>query len=564
MAHLRRRAPLALVPLLILAACSSPTGGDDDDPAGGDRACDPEIDEALTAWESAGFHGSVAILEAGEPVCRAGYGVADRSTGEPVTADTVFSIGSVSKALTAALVLDLVDRGRLALDDTAGDVVPGLTGPAAGAAVEQLLLHTSGLTGQHGADHQPLDRDAAVAAISGLGQAFPPGSDFGYSNAGYTLLALMVEERSGTTYRQAMADRMLTGAGLDGAGFWDGEPAARGPRAVGELEGGPTDQMGGFAGPHWALAGNGDLAMTTGDLAAWTDALFTGEILSEAATATVATPGFDHGDGTGESPGWVVVGPERFGEPVLAAAGGGGDVGHDVVVAWLPDSERVVALASSTPEVTAEDLLEAIGPAWVADDPLPRPDVPSAALAPEEAAELAGTYVLDTGGSFEVTAGDGHLDVAAVGSDAVAALLPVPDDVSDDEVAGHEAGVRDVLAGETDEGREETALLEEDLGRLTDVELEGTVVADGELRTYVTVSGEEGTWLLWYALDEHGGIAAAEGPTDPPHRALVPDGSGGFRPDDPTGGDDDVALRFDDATLTITGAGGSTTARGPS
>lgn len=119
MAHLRRRAPLALVPLLILAACTSPTSGDDD--------------------------------------------IADRSTGEPVTADTVFSIGSVSRAFTAALVLDLVDRDRLALDERAGDVVPGLTGPAAGATVGQLLPHTSGLTGQHGADHRPLDHDEPPA-----------------------------------------------------------------------------------------------------------------------------------------------------------------------------------------------------------------------------------------------------------------------------------------------------------------------------------------------------------------------------------------------------------------
>ena len=566
-------AVLMLVPLLAVTACSSPTGRGDAGDGDGDgdgsshagvRSCDGALDDALSAWEDAGFDGSVAVTSGRAPVCVGGYGRADAATGRPDTADTVFSIGSVSKAFTAALVLDLVERGRLSLDETAGDVVPDLSGPAATVTVRQLLLHTSGLTGAHGADHEPLDHDGAVSSISRLALAFPPGSDFGYSNAGYTLLALIIEERSGTTYRRAMADVMLDPAGLDSAGFWDGEPAARGPRAVGEVEGGPTDEMGGFEGPHWALDGNGDLAMTMGDLATWTRALFAGDLVGEASVDLIASPGFDHGDGTGESPGWVVVDAARYGEPLLVTAGGGGDVGHDVVVAWLPISERVIALASNTSDVTAEQLLQAIGPAWVAGDPLPRPDAPSAELDPTRAAEVAGTYVLGTGGSFEVSAGDAHLDVAAVGADAVTALLPLPDGVSDDEVAAHEAGVVALLAGATDEGRDERAVLEEDLGEVQGVELAGTVFADGELRTYVTVRGRDGSWLLWYAVDDHGAIAAAEGPTDPPHVVVLPDDSGIFRPDDPAGLGPDVALRFDGPTLTVTGPGTSTTARSTS
>ena len=88
----------------------------------------------------------------------------------------MFAIGSVTKAFTAAAVLDLVAAGELALDDRAGDLVPGLRGPAADATVEQLLLHTSGLTGSHGEDHEPLDaRTRRVPPSARLEQAFPPG-----------------------------------------------------------------------------------------------------------------------------------------------------------------------------------------------------------------------------------------------------------------------------------------------------------------------------------------------------------------------------------------------------
>src|SRR5690606_33472981 len=155
---------------------------------------------------------------------------------------TVFAIGSVSKAFTAAAVFGLVDGGELALGDRAGDLVPGLGGPAAEATVEQLLLHTGGLTGSHGEDHVPLGREEAVTALSELERAFAPGTDFGYSNSGYTLLALIVEEVSGRSYRDHMSEEVLRLPGREEpvGGFWDGEPAPSGPRATGYVDGEPA------------------------------------------------------------------------------------------------------------------------------------------------------------------------------------------------------------------------------------------------------------------------------------------------------------------------------------
>lgn len=526
--------------------------------------CDPGLDRAFRAWADAGFSGSVAVTAGGEPVCLTAYGLADRDADRPNTVDTVFAIGSVSKGFTAAAVFDLVDAGHLTLSDRAGDLVPGLTGPAAGVTVEQLLLHTSGLTGSHGQDHEPLSHDGAVAAIGRLGLAFEPGSDFLYSNAGYTLLALVVEATSGRPYRDQLAAEILPlPGGVVAGGFWDGEPAAPGPRAVGYPDEGPTDQMGDFAGPHWALAGNGDLAMTMGELAAWTHALFTGGIVRSRAVDLLDRLRFDQGDGTAEVPGWVAFDASAYGEPVLMAAGGGGDVGHDTVVVWLPESERAVTIASNTPNVAAGELLRAVGPALVAGEPLPPPDV-AGDVDPADVAAIAGTYRLATGGSFEVAAGEGRrLAIAARGADAVAALFPPPDTAALGDVAAHERAVAALLAGETPAGREERAALESELGPIGRVELAGTVLEDAELHTYVTVeaAGAAGDPLLaWYALDESGGVGAAELDVEPP--TLLVGSAGGerrFRPDDPTGAGPDVTVAFADGRLTVTGPGGATT-----
>ncbi len=493
---------------LLLSSCV-----DDNDPPGAnasgttttapvpdDPNCPAELAGPLHAWGEAGFSGVVVISSGGTFDCR--YATTAADTG----IDTIFNIGSVSKAFTAAAVLDLVDAGTIALHDQAGTLVAGLDGPVADATVEHLLLHTSGLLGTHAADDDPITRDEAVAAISGLELAFPPGTDYLYSNAGYTLLALIVEATSGTTHHAYLREHVLTSGGD-------------------------------FTTQHWAVAGNGDLAMTVPELATWAHDLFTGDLGPQ-----IRDLAFDHGDGTTEVPGWVAFDADRFGAPFLGTAGGGGDNLDNAAVVYFPDTDRVVALTSDTDDLRAEDLLRAIGPALATGDPIPRPDQPAADVDPEVLEAVAGTY----DGGYTVTADDDGLLIAATTPDAVADLFPRPDGAHD-----HETAVLALLHGETAPGREELELLEDDLGAIEAVDLLGTIVGDGELRTYVTLTTADGERLAWYALDDEGGIAGAELTDEPPTQRFVPVAGDRFVPDDPTGSGSDVVVTFDDDTDAI-------------
>jgi hypothetical protein len=234
---------------------------------------------------------------------------------------------------------------------------------------------------------------------------------------------------------------------------------------------------------------------------------------------------------------------------------------------WIPDRRQAVAIASNTPDLTAEQLLDAVGPALLAGDPLPPPDRMGDVEA-ADAAAVAGTYELPTGGAFEVAAADDRrLAVSARGAGAVAALLPVPEEeASADDVRRHEDAVLALLAGETGPGREERAAVEAALGPVDDLTLAGTVVDDGELRTYVSVTSGSSAALVWYSLDDEGGVAAAELATDPPVVRLGSagdggDGGDGYRPDDPTGPGPDVTVTFADGVMTVSGPDGDTTAR---
>ncbi|MCD0443391.1 beta-lactamase family protein [Glycomyces sp. A-F 0318] len=556
-----RRISIITAALLLTAACS---GGEPDEAADtAEPACDPALTTGLSHWADAGFSGSLALGGAEGLSCLAAFGTADAE--EPNTPETVFAIGSVSKAFTAAAVYDLVDAGALDLGDRAGSLVPELGGPAAEATVEQLLLHTSGLTGSHGEDHAPLDRDEAIAALSALETAFEPGTDYLYSNAGYTILALIVDEqareRSGSSYRDYLAEEILTAPGGERlGGFWDGEPAAPGPRAVGRTEAGPAASVGDFAGPHWAMSGNGDLAMTPADLATWTSLLFAGEIIAPGAVEELRGTAFDHGDGSTEIPGWVALDAEAFGTPVVMSAGGGGDTGHEAVVAWLPDTGAVLTVASNTDGVAAGELLEAIGPALAAGEPVPAPEG-GAEADPEELRAAEGVYRLDSGGTFTVTAGDGALSVAADGADAAAALFSSGDYTAED-VAAHEDAVLSLLEGGTDLGDEERAAAEDTVGPITSVALAGTAVEESELRTYVRIEGEDGSVLAWYALDGQGGLAGVWLGAEPPVFTLVPTGGeGAYRQEDLSGAGAGLRVTFAGDLMSVDGPAGAAEAR---
>lgn len=549
----RKLAILAAAALLLPAACTEDDNGPPPRPT---SACPRELDAAFSAWAGAGFSGSVAVATGERFDCLAAYGSADDATATANRPETVFDIGSVTKAFTAAAIYHLVDDGRLALDDRAGALLPALRGPVREATVRQLLLHTSGLNGTHASDSEPLGPEAAIAAIGELELVGKPGERYLYSNAGYTLLALIVDKVSGTSYRDYMVSRILPlpGGGRAG-GFWSGQPAAPGPRAVGYLEGGGTGARGDFAGPYWAFEGNGGLAMTMKDLATWTHALFTGKVVSAGSTAAIAKPGRDLGKGRGEAPGWVAFDASRFGQPFLATAGGGGDIGHNAVVVWLPEQRRTIAMASNKPKVSAERLLEAIGPALAKGEPLPTPSAPAGG---GDLAAAAGTYKLGTGGSFQVAVRDDHLAVTPTGTDAVAALFPPPAGVSTEDLRRHENQVRELLSGSTREGRKEREALESDIGPLDSVSVVGTTTAEGELRTYVTITTRGRPILGWYALNEAGGIEGAEVPTKPLALDLLPSGGGSYHPDGPAAVP--VTVAFAGRRMTVTGPAGAVTA----
>jgi CubicO group peptidase (beta-lactamase class C family) len=142
-------------------------------------------------------------------------GVLSTRTGFPVTASSLFQIGSITKVWTATLVMMLVDEGRLSLDTRVAEVIPEFALADADAAatvtIRHLLTHTSGIDGDlfvdTGRGDDCLERYLGV--LSSAEQSHPLGATWSYCNAGYSLLGRVVEVLSGTTWDAALRARLI-------------------------------------------------------------------------------------------------------------------------------------------------------------------------------------------------------------------------------------------------------------------------------------------------------------------------------------------------------------------
>ncbi len=181
--------------------------------------------------------GSLAVTRHGRLVYARGFGYADVERGEPVQPDSLFRIASVSKPITAAAVLQLVDRGKLRLDDRVWSILsaaPGWAGPGYAdphlgeITVRQVLQHRGGWDRE--ASEDPMFRTREIATQLGiqppaasrdivrymLGRPldFEPGARYAYSNYGYCVLGRVIEQVTGTDYESYVRTELLAPLGI--------------------------------------------------------------------------------------------------------------------------------------------------------------------------------------------------------------------------------------------------------------------------------------------------------------------------------------------------------------
>ncbi|HSH26848.1 MAG TPA: serine hydrolase domain-containing protein, partial [Wenzhouxiangella sp.] len=383
------------------------------------------LDALLSGLESQGFSGAIAAGFGDGPELVKAYGLADRASGQAYRTDTVQSMGSITKPVTAAAVLLLDGQGNLSLDDTLADHFDQVPADKRDITLHQLLTHSAGFPGAIGPDDEPIDADDFLERALATELTFAPGSDYGYSNVGYSLLGILIEQLTGQGYESFVAERLLKPLGMNATGYvlpdWEEDQRALGYRD-GVLWGEVFGRGWRPEGPGWHLRANGGLHTTVEDMRLWVNLLGGNSVLNADAVARWTRAYVDE-EGDGDlfyAYGWAVS-DSPMGR-LIAHNGGNGIFSADFL--WFPDHNFYLYIQGNTATVAAADLRPWLVAALV-DPAFPLPPALPAMSGSATAQRLAGDWS-GAAGRLSLTADGQWLIAEVAGPQLLRALSHVP------------------------------------------------------------------------------------------------------------------------------------------
>lgn len=307
-----------------------------------------KIDELLkTNYDYGQFNGSVLVAENGKVIYKKGFGMANIEWEIPNSTDTKFRIGSVTKQFTAALIMQLVEEGKIKLDGKITDYLPDYRKDTGGKiTVHQLLNHTSGIPSYTGLpgffaneSRNPYSVKDFVKKFAGGDLEFEPGTKFSYNNSGYFLLGAIIEQVTGKPYAQVLRERILDPLDMKDTGYDLHSPLIK-KRAWGYQKS-PEGYMNAAYLDMSLPYAAGSMYSTVEDLYQWDQALYENKIISAESKKLMFTPGLsDYGYGfvIREQP----IG--KTGQKVKIIAHGGGINGFNSLFTRVVDQKHLIVL----------------------------------------------------------------------------------------------------------------------------------------------------------------------------------------------------------------------------
>jgi D-alanyl-D-alanine carboxypeptidase len=226
---------------------------------------------------------ALAIVKQDQVTKHEAYGVANLELKTPARKETVFEIGSITKQFTAALILLLVQDGKLSLDAKISGYFDNAPESWKDITIRHLLTHTSGIktyTGLPGFEvTKKLDAHKFVAAIGAQPLESKPGDAYKYCNSGYNLAGYIVEKATGKSYWEVLRTRILEPLDMRLTGSRDLKPIIENRADGYEIENGRLVNRDSDLTDVFAA---GAITSTVGDLVKWNAALDSSKFLSQA------------------------------------------------------------------------------------------------------------------------------------------------------------------------------------------------------------------------------------------------------------------------------------------
>ncbi len=238
-----------------------------------------QLNETITnAVSGTNFNGTVEISR----VTTDGYDVLFKDAvgiNGGYDADTLYDIGSVSKLYTTVAIMQLQEAGKLDYDDKITLYFDSVPADKQDVKIKNLLTHTSGIYAEENDDHN-VSKEDELTRILNSPQQFVPGDNYLYSNAGYTLLAAIIEEASGFSYELYLTKYIFEPLNLENTGFPSTEELKKHEAVSGILNGEEYGLVTNFD-FGWYSKGYTDILTTVEDLTYFLQALINGSVINE-------------------------------------------------------------------------------------------------------------------------------------------------------------------------------------------------------------------------------------------------------------------------------------------
>jgi CubicO group peptidase (beta-lactamase class C family) len=387
---------------------------------GSSRAADSTarvVDHVFDAWRGTDGPGcALGVSRNGRVVYEHGYGMANLETGTPIRPSSIFHVASVSKQFTAMAVMLLARDGKLSVDDNIRKYVPEIPDYGAPITIRHLLTHTSGLRDQwelielsRGRFEENRITEADVMDIVPRQKTlnFTPGSQYSYSNTGFTLLAVIVKRVTGQSLREFAEERIFRPLGMANTHFHDDYTMLVPGRTSAYKWRSSAWHV---SIPNFDTYGATSLFTTVGDLLKW-EANFDNPVVGDRALLDqMQTPArLTNGDTTTYGFGLVIY--KYRGARVVGH--GGADAGYRSGVSRFPEHALAVAVLCNASTATPWTLADGVADAYIGGDlgPVEAENMPQTVPLPiATLRSRAGVYVQPTTLEIlELTVRDGQL-----------------------------------------------------------------------------------------------------------------------------------------------------------
>jgi CubicO group peptidase (beta-lactamase class C family) len=475
------------------------------------------IDRYMQKAEANGYAGSVLVARGEKIILAKGYGLANRENKVKQTAETVFSIGSITKQFTGAAILKLEMMGKLQVADPISKYFGDVPADKKEITLHHLLTHTAGFEGALGDDYDSIGREDYIKLALSSKLLFKPGERYEYSNVGFSLLGIIVELVSGKNYEDFLYEALFKPAAMERTGYV--RPGfAKSELAVGyrggERWGTALDRAWRPEGPGWHLRANGGILSTVGDMHRWYLALKNNTILSASAKQKYFAPHVkEYEDGNSYyGYGWVTQKTER-GANLIWHNGGNGI--YNAFMGFEPENDLVIIASSNIAGKISDDYAKRIGQIVAGDDK---------ELDEQLLKEYSGTYRLSTGAEIEVGFDENDNLTAAYRAGELVGLLAASGKEVREEVERYDQTVREMLKaalagdyaalaaawGEPVEEVKQRAssfweAKKKELGEVKSLEVLGTVARPRNLLTYVRLDFAKRSEFLTYVWNKENG-----------------------------------------------------------